>query len=123
MAQKISERSAMTWDYGEVNPLGGSSGSLELSTKQLCRLLRKPFFERSNLEPANVNHASALDIPYPDNHIDAVLTDPPYYNSVPYADLSDFFYVWMKRAVGNVFADIFATPLTPKSEEICEMAG
>ena len=46
-----------------------------------------------------------------------MLTDPPYYDNVHYADLSDFFYVWLKRAVGNLFPDLFATPLTPKSLE------
>jgi adenine-specific DNA methylase len=54
---------------------------------------------------------------------DAVITDPPYYNSVPYADLSDFFYVWLKRLAGSVFPELFATPLAPEANEICEMAG
>ena len=51
----------------------------------------------------------------------AVITDPPYYDSVPYADLSDFFYVWLKRSIGSLYPDLFATPLSPKAEEITEM--
>jgi len=42
---------------------------------------------------------SATELPYPDDYFDAVFTDPPYYDNVPYADLSDFFYVWLKRTV------------------------
>src|SRR6266567_71907 len=48
-----------------------------------------------------VTQSSATALPYPDGFFDAVLTDPPYYNSVPYADLSDFFYVWLKRTIGH----------------------
>jgi len=68
-----------------------------------------------------VSQSSATELPYPDNYFDAVFTDPPYYNNVPYADLSDFFYVWIKRSIGDLYPDLFSTPLTPKSKEICEM--
>jgi len=47
-----------------------------------------------------------------------VLTDPPYYDNVPYSDLSDFFYVWLKRTIGELYPELLATPLTPKSQEI-----
>ena len=50
-------------------------------------------------------------------------TDPPYYNSVPYSDLSDFFYVWLKRSIGYLYPELFSTILTPKSGEIVEMAS
>jgi adenine-specific DNA methylase len=49
-----------------------------------------------------------------------VLTDPPYYDSVPYSHLSDFFYVWLKRTVGHLYPDLFVTPLSPKNEEIVQ---
>ncbi|MBC7316908.1 MAG: DUF1156 domain-containing protein, partial [Chloroflexi bacterium] len=49
---------------------------------------------------------------------DAILTDPPYYDNVPYSYLSDFFYVWLKRTVGDLYPDLLATPLTPKAQEI-----
>ena len=65
---------------------------------------------------------SATGLPYPDDYFDAVFTDPPYYINVPYADLSDFFYVWLKRTVGDLYPDLFTTPLTPKSREIGQMA-
>ena len=75
-----------------------------------------------NSPPATVTQSSATFLPYPDNFFDAVVTDPPYYNAVPYADLSDFFYVWLKRIVGDLYPDLFATPLSPKAEEIVEMS-
>ena len=65
-----------------------------------------------------VLQASATEIPYPDNYFDAVFTDPPYYDNVPYSYLSDFFYVWLKRSIGDLYPDLFITPLTPKSKEI-----
>ena len=67
-----------------------------------------------------VLHGSATALPWPDNFFDAVLTDPPYYDNVNYSALSDFFYVWLKRTVGDLYSDLFATPLTPKSEEIVQ---
>lgn len=49
-------------------------------------------------------------------------TDPPYYDNVPYADLSDFFYVWMRRSIGDLFPDVFATLTVPKAEELVAFA-
>jgi adenine-specific DNA methylase len=65
-----------------------------------------------------VKQASATSLPYPDNYFDAVFTDPPYYDNVNYAELSDFFYVWLKRSVGDLYPELFMTPLTPKTKEI-----
>jgi hypothetical protein len=59
----------------------------------------------------------------PDDSASAIVTDPPYYNAVPYADLSDFFYTWLRRTVGGYHPDLFRNRLAPKSEEICEMSG
>ncbi len=67
-----------------------------------------------------VLHGPAIELPYPDNYFDVVLTDPPYYDSVPYSHLSDFFYVWLKRTVGDLYPNLFATPLTPRSLEIVQ---
>ena len=111
----------MSWDYVELNPTSGSGGDW---TSHLDWVLR---YIEANPSISDVQsraqNASATSLPFSEDFLDAVLTDPPYYNSVPYADLSDFFYVWLKRSVGEVFPDLFATPLAPKPEEICEMAG
>jgi putative DNA methylase len=73
---------------------------------------------RKQILVPRVQQGSATELPYPDNFFDAVLTDPPYYINVPYADLSDFFFVWLKRTVGDLHPELFATPLAPKSQEM-----
>ncbi len=112
----------MIWDYAELNPFSGSTGSWsagwEYYLSVLTHLTQIPAGES---RPADVRQGSATALPWPDDFFDAVLTDPPYYINVPYADLSDFFYVWLKRTIGDLYPDLFATPLTPKSEEICQM--
>ena len=65
-----------------------------------------------------ITQSSATELPYPDNYFDAVFTDPPYYDNVNYAELSDFFYVWLKRSVGDLYPELFSTPLVPKNKEI-----
>ncbi len=65
-----------------------------------------------------VVYGTATALPWPDEFFDAVLTDPPYYDNVPYGYLADFFYVWLNRVIGDLYPDLFATPLTPKSQEI-----
>ena len=113
----------MIWDYAELNPFSGSTGSWtagwEYYLGVLMHLTRIPPVENGKtFTIPQVHHDSATALPWPENYFDAVLTDPPYYDNVPYSDLSDFFYVWLKRTVGDIYPDLFATPLTPKSEEM-----
>ncbi|MBM7582559.1 adenine-specific DNA methylase [Caldicoprobacter guelmensis] len=113
--ERAFDRQALpiVWDYGEVNPFGNARGQWDVgSTIEVLGNLLLVF------QSAKVTQASATFLPYPDNYFDAVITDPPYYDNVPYSYLSDFFYVWLKRTVGELYPDLFATPLTPKSEEI-----
>jgi adenine-specific DNA methylase len=104
----------MTWDYGEVNPIGGSSGSIQLCTSRFCKVITSNSFDTRK---GSAIQSSATDLTHTDDSIDAVITDPPYYDNVPYAALSDFFYVWWKRAVGEYFPELFSTPTAPKSNE------
>jgi len=106
----------MLWDYAEVNPFSMSSGSFETGWEYYYKVIEH--CSESNSTPATITQSSATLLPYPDNYFDAVITDPPYYDNVPYSYLSDFFYVWLKRTIGDLYPDLFATPLTPKSEEI-----
>jgi adenine-specific DNA methylase len=59
-------------------------------------------------------------LPFESEAVEAVITDPPYYDAVPYADLSDFFYVWLKRTVGDSYPDVFRTTVSPKRNELIE---
>ena len=58
-----------------------------------------------------------------DHNTDAIITDPPYYDAIPYADLSDYFYIWLRRSIGDRFPDSFAEPLTPKAAELVQHSG
>ncbi|WP_423792057.1 DUF1156 domain-containing protein [Methanocaldococcus indicus] len=109
----------MVWDYFESIPICESFGwesNLDWVIKALKHFSQIPPTE-NNFIP-KVSQASATSLPYPDNFFDAVFTDPPYYDNVPYSYLSDFFYVWLKRTIGDLYPDLFSTPLTPKSQEI-----
>lgn len=109
----------MVWDYAEVNPFSGSSGSWETGWEYYLKVLEHCTASTQNSDHStSVQQGTATRLPYPDDHFNAVITDPPYYGNVPYSDLSDFFYVWLKRTVRDVYPDLFATPLTPKSQEI-----
>jgi len=107
----------MTWDYSELNLLSpilsGTWGSMHRQMLRVLGYIFSPYLKRSN-----VSQCSATSLPYSDNYFDSVITDPPYYDNVPYSYLSDFFYVWLKRSIGHLYPDLFATPLTPKNEEI-----
>ncbi|MDI6868425.1 MAG: DUF1156 domain-containing protein [Coprothermobacterota bacterium] len=105
----------MLWDYIEMSPLEHPSGWNIIVEEILENLGHFSSFQNF---PATVTQSSATSLPYPDNYFDAVITDPPYYDNVAYSYLSDFFYVWLKRTVGDLYSELFATPLTPKAEEI-----
>lgn len=110
-------RLPITWDYAETNPLSGGSGSWQGTNEWALPALERLVNAGS---AAVVRWADATQLPYPDNHFDAVLTDPPYYDSVPYGYLSDMQYVWLHRALGEILPDYFPAPLTPKSAEIVQ---
>jgi adenine-specific DNA methylase len=111
----------ISWDYFENSSLSGAGGEWTSHRDWVLRYIHKNDWTPSS--PSTATSDSATSLPQESNTLDAVVTDPPYYNSVPYADLSDFFYVWMKRAVGERFPELFSTPLTPKSQEATEMVG
>lgn len=109
----------MIWDYAETNIIDGKQGW----QSQFDYILRnvKNFLYEKNF--AKVSMASATKIDFKKEYFDAVITDPPYYDNVPYSYLSDFFYVWLKRCLKDFFPELFATPLTPKTNEIVAYAG
>lgn len=108
---------SMVWDYVESSPFSSGGGSFSSALDWILRVIEHlSSIQKSTL--ANVTHSSATHLPYSDEHFDAILTDPPYYDNVPYSHLADFFYVWLKRSIGNIHADLFVTPLCPKSGEV-----
>jgi putative DNA methylase len=109
----------MVWDYVEPNQLHGKSRSWNELFKDIEDNIERLSQAAPFLGPScTITQASATNLLYPDNYFDAVLTDPPYYDNVPYSDLSDFFYVWLKRSIGDLYPELFATQLTPKIGEI-----
>lgn len=110
----------MVWDFAEGVPTESSSGGWIVQVHRAEKVLDDI---GSDWRVGHAERASATAHPLPDDAAQAFFTDPPYYNAVPYADLSDFFYVWLKRCLGELHPLLFAEPLAPKDEECCEMAG
>ena len=115
--ERIFDRQAlsMVWDYGEVNPFSDVRGCWDIES------ILETISHLSQILPVGISQVkqfSATELPYLDNYFDAVFTDPPYYDNVYYSNLSDFFYVWLKRGIGELYPELFMTPLTPKSKEI-----
>ena len=106
---------SMKSDYPESNPFCTSSGS---AINMLDWVLRYIETESSCQFVCSFYNASSGDkLQFGNKELTAVVTDPPYYDAIAYADISDFFYVWMKKTLGLVFPMNFATPQTPKAEE------
>ena len=115
--ERIMGRQAipMTFDYPESNPFCTSSGS---ALNQLDWLNRYFDSESSNSFAACFANASSGDKKQFDlKSITSVVTDPPYYDAIAYADISDFFYVWLKQTLSNTYPLTFSTPQTPKTDE------
>ena len=106
---------AMVWDFMETNPFNDVAANWQTCIDVVREVATA---ERRQKRVGTVQRSDAASLPLPDAFADAVITDPPYYDAVPYADLSDFFYVWLKRSLGNMHPDLLTERLTPKLEEI-----
>ena len=106
----------MLWDYVSINSFSGVSGGWTSAMDWIQRAI--DHCSQTFQKPAIIKQGSATNLHYADNSFDAILTDPPYYDNVPYANLSDFFYVWLKRTIGNLYPELFSTPMSPKSNEV-----
>jgi putative DNA methylase len=108
---------AMCWDFGESNPFGGTTANFPDTAGYIASALE-------GLPCRSVGEAQSARAVQCDAQIQnlsegrVVSTDPPYFDNVPYADLSDFFYVWFRRSLKNTFPDLFATLAVPKTEEL-----
>ncbi|CDY73430.1 Adenine-specific DNA methylase containing a Zn-ribbon [Caballeronia glathei] len=101
----------MTWDFGEVNVFSDSGGNFLKNLEYVAKSILM-----SGSLPGTAAQADAHTQAVSAGKV--VSTDPPYYDNVPYADLSDFFYVWMRRSLKPTFPDLFATLAVPKAEEL-----
>lgn len=103
----------MTWDFAEANPFADSSGSADKTAVAVAKVLglaisaaRQGAVFQSDAQTQDRSRAQFIS------------TDPPYYDNIGYADLSDFFYVWLRRSLKSVFPSLFATVAVPKAEEL-----
>ncbi len=104
----------MVWDYSEVCLLQDTSGAFPGAVEWISLVIESESFNAAL--PASVVQRSAIATDGPSQ--DVVVTDPPYYNAIDYAGLSDFFYVWLKRSLANSSTGaLFSQPLTPKREQ------
>ena len=103
----------MVWDFAEANPLGGSGGGFQKTFDFVPKVL--PFLP-GNSAIGRVHQADASSQRISESKV--VSTDPPYYDNIGYADLSDFFYVWLRRSLRPVFPLLYSTVAVPKSEEL-----
>jgi putative DNA methylase len=103
----------MVWDFAEPCIFGSAAGDYGVSLRSMLRVLEAT--------PGGIaGQAKQLDATAATNGVNKLLicTDPPYYDNIGYADLSDFFYVWLRRSLGKVYPNLFSTLLTPKAQEL-----
>jgi putative DNA methylase len=104
----------MSWDFAEANPFSGVTASYANALEWACKV----YEAIGDLpRPATLSRGSATDLDLKEASFDAVITDPPYYDSLSYSNLSDAFYIWLKRSLSGVYPEHFASVLTPKRTE------
>lgn len=104
----------MTWDYPDVNPFANAAGDISVSLTSISEVIE-------NLPCTNLlEKVQQLDATISDKYSSAIAisTDPPYYDNIGYADLSDFFYVWLRRSLSSIYPNLFSTLLVPKEQEL-----
>lgn len=101
----------MVWDFAEVDPFAGAAGDFAVACSTQARAIE-------GLRPNGSGHSSQRDATALASHGVVITTDPPYYDNIGYADLSDFFYVWLRRSMGSIYPDLTRTLLTPKMDEL-----
>lgn len=101
----------MVWDFAELNPFAGAGGDWDGIVAGAAAQLEK-------LPAAGAGVVTQIDARAMGTAPHVFVTDPPYYDNVPYADLSDFFYPWLRSAIGRFFPELFSTLLAPKQQEL-----
>ena len=104
----------MVWDFAEANPFSGSGGNFTMFLERISDAITHVPAQRAGTT-IRVFQRAAAEEPVTES---VISTDPPYYDNIGYADLSDFFYVWLRRSLGDIYPELFKTLLTPKAEEL-----
>lgn len=104
---------SMKWDFAETNPFAGAGGDFLGAIMSLCEVLRGVNATSS----AKVDQRDAMSQLLSDKRF-IYSTDPPYYDNIGYSDLSDFFYIWLRRSIGKIHPQLMSTILAPKSQEL-----
>ncbi|MEL7657891.1 MAG: hypothetical protein AAGU75_18510, partial [Bacillota bacterium] len=106
----------IVWDFAEANIFSESSGSWSVFLNNLTRSFSSDLFDFVREKPGQADQLDAQR----DNGLRNVMisTDPPYYDNIGYADLSDFFYIWLRRSLKQIYPELFRTLLVPKSDEL-----
>ena len=107
----------ITWDFAELDPFSKRTGGYLAHINWIVRFLENVLAAKLTSAPC-INQQSSRD--HVNQIVDGIITDPPYYDSIPYADLSDFFYVWLRRSIGDQFQSKFSDQLTSKYEELVQ---
>jgi putative DNA methylase len=103
----------MVWDYAESNMFNGAAGDYSTTITNIVRAI-------SNLgigSSGSIRQLDAVSFADTAKHV-LISTDPPYYDNIGYADLSDFFYIWLRRALSSIYPELFSTMLVPKVQEL-----
>lgn len=108
----------IVWDFGEMNPFAGSAGDWSKAVNYMLLLINEIQQGSPKSQNTSSEQADATKHPLPSNTAEVFATDPPYYDAVAYAELSDYFYVWLKRAIPFELAQPFVSELTPKEKQI-----
>ena len=104
----------MTWDFVEMNPLLKGTGSIAATASWVAEVLEGSLATGvPDCQATQMDAAQAKLTPSP-----VISTDPPYYDNIGYADLSDFFYVWLRRSLKPMLPELFATLAVPKAAEL-----
>jgi putative DNA methylase len=109
----------MTWEFSEGNIFGSSVGSWKAA-------IRNPLTALNSIPDTAVfgqaiQHDASIELDVSSKFV--VSTDPPYFDAIGYADLSDFFYIWLRKAIGSAYPDIFKTLLVPKEYDLTRDLG
>ncbi len=102
----------MVWDFAEANPFADAAGDLNSASEAVAHVVEcLPAKGRGQVHAHDATQPFAVDGV-------CISTDPPYYDNIGYADLSDYFYIWLRRSIGSILPTLFSTMLTPKQQEL-----